>query len=206
MKIKSLIGVCSFLGIPFLFKLLPQGMLLHEAAFWLLFLLMLLWVYKVEKQNIVSIGWKQLTAKSILSGIGIGLLLFIVFGIIMAGIQAAGLPLNQEVAQMIAGQSYPVLLLIVIRAAIVEEVLYRGYAFERLYQLTKSKWLAALLPVVVFMLAHLSWGMGHLVFVLVAGGLFMLLYVSKRNLGLLMVAHFTTDVLALLVLPMLVEA
>ncbi|HEY5690909.1 MAG TPA: CPBP family intramembrane glutamic endopeptidase, partial [Cyclobacteriaceae bacterium] len=99
-----------------------------------------------------------------------------------------------------------VLMLISLRAAVVEEVLYRGYAFERINELIKSKWIAALIPVIIFMLMHLSWGIGHLIFVFFAGGLFMLVYISKRNLGLVMIAHFVTDVLAMLVLPMMLEA
>ena len=130
-------------------------------------------------------------------------MIFILFGVITTAIQAIGLELNQEVAQLIAGQPFPMLLLIALRAGVVEEVLYRGYAFERLFDLTKSKWLAALVPVIIFALVHLPWGVGHLVFVFFAGGIFMLVYISKRNLALIMIAHFTTDVIVLTVLTML---
>jgi len=164
----------------------------------------MIWIYFVEKKTIASIGWKKITVKTVYMGTGIGLAIFVLFGVIMTVIQAIGLPLNQEVGQLIASQPFPFLCLIALRAAVVEEVLYRGYAFERLQEITKSKWVAALVPVLLFMLAHLSWGVGHLIFVFFAGGLFMLLYVAKKNLSLLMIAHFTTDVLALLVLPMLV--
>ena len=61
----------------------------------------------------------------------------------------------------------------------------------------------ALVPVIISTLAHLSMSVGHLVFVFIAGLLFMLVYMSKRNLALVMIAHFVTDVLALLVLPMM---
>jgi len=206
MNKKALIGLLVFLSIPFLLKLMPLTYMLGELAFWLLLLVMILWIYFVEKRTIASIGWKKLTIKSIFVAIGLGLVLFIVFGIATTVIQAIGLELNQEVAEMISGKSIPVLFLLVLRAAVVEEVLYRGYAFERINELTKSKWIAALVPVIIFMLAHLSWGVGHLVFVFFAGGLFMLVYISKRNLGLVMIAHFVTDVIAMLVLPMMLEA
>ena len=206
MDIKKLIGLLMFLGLPFLFRFLPEGLIIHEIAFWFLFLIIMLWIYSVEKRTIVSIGWKQLTVKTAFRGIGLGIVLFLLFGVIMTAVQALGLPLNQEIGQLIASQPLPFLLFIVIRAAIVEEVLYRSYAYERILELTKSKWIAAIIPVLIFMLAHLEWGVGHLIFVFFAGALFMILYISKRNLGLLMIIHFTTDVLALLVLPMLVEA
>ena len=203
MNKKSLIGLLAFLGLPFLFRFLPHGLIFHEIAFWILFLVIMLWVYFVEKKTITSIGWKKITVKTVFVGIGLGIALFILFGVIMTVIQAIGLELNQEVAQLFASQSIPFLMLIVLRAAVVEEVLYRGYAFERILELTKSKWVAALVPVLIFMLAHLTWGVGHLVFVFFAGGLFMIAYISKKNLGLLMIIHFTTDVFAMLVLPML---
>jgi membrane protease YdiL (CAAX protease family) len=202
-KALTLIGLLVFLGFPFLLQLLPSNLMLGEVGFWLLLLFIISWIYFVEKRTIASIGWKKITLKTVFTGIGLGLVLFILFGVIMTAIQAMGLPLNQEVAQLIASQPFPMLLLIALRAAVVEEVLYRGYAFERLYDLTKSKWLAALVPVIIFTLMHLPWGVGHLVFVFFAGGLFMLVYISKRNLALIMIAHFTTDVLALLVLPVL---
>jgi membrane protease YdiL (CAAX protease family) len=180
--------------------------MLGEVGMWLLLLFIISWIYFVEKRTIASIGWKKLTVKTIFGGLGLGLALFILFGILTTVIQAIGLELNQEMAELFASQPFPLLLLIALRAGVVEEVLFRGYAFERIHDLTKSKWIAALVPLIIFTLAHLSWGVGHLVFVFFAGGLFMLVYISKRNLALIMIAHFTTDVIALLVLPLLLGA
>jgi len=203
MNKKALIGLLVFLGFPFLLQLMPLTYMLAELGFWLLLLVMILWIYFVEKRTIASIGWKKLTAKTVFGGLGLGLVLFILFGISNVVIQAIGLELNQEIAEMISGKSIPVLFLLVLRAAVVEEVLYRAYAFERINELTKSKWVAGLVPLIMFMLVHLSWGIGHLLFIFIAGGLLTLIYVSKRNLALNIIAHFTVDVIALAVLPMM---
>ena len=200
---KALIGLIVFLSIPFLLQLMPLTYMLAELGFWLLLLVMILWIYFVEKRTIASIGWKKLTVKTILGGIGLGLVLFILFGIANVVIHKLGLELNQEIARMISSKSIPVLFLLVLRAAVVEEVLYRAYAFERINELTNSKWVAGLVPLIMFMLVHLSWGIGHLLFIFVAGGLLTLMYVSKRNLALNIIAHFTVDVIALAVLPMM---
>ena len=205
-NIKTLIGLLVFLAFPFLLQFLHLELKFFEGAMWLLLLLILIWIYFVEKRTISSIGWKKLTVKTVLSGIGLGFVVFVLFGVLTTAIQAVGLELNQETAELIASQSIPFLLLIALRAAVVEEVLYRGYAFERVYELTKSKWLAGLIPVIIFTLVHYSWGVGHLVFVFFAGSVFMLVYISKRNLGLIMIAHFITDVIALLVLPILLNS
>jgi membrane protease YdiL (CAAX protease family) len=206
MNKKALIGLLVFLSIPFLLQLMPLTFMLAELGFWLLLLVMILWIYFVEKRTIASIGWKKLTVKTVFGGLGLGLVLFIVFGISTMVIQKLGLELNQEIAEMISGKSLPVLFLLVLRAAVVEEVLYRGYAIERINELTKSKWIAGLVPLIMFMLVHLAWGVGHLLFIFIAGGLLTLMYVSKRNLGLNIIAHFTVDVIAILVLPLLLGA
>lgn len=203
---KTSIGLLGFLAFPFLLQFLRLDLKLFEGSMWLLLSLIILWIYFVEKRTITSIGWKKLTAKTVLLGIGLGFVVFILFGVLTAAIRVMGLELNQETAALIASQPFPFLLLIALRAAVVEEVLYRGFAFERIYDLTKSKWLAGLIPVLIFTLVHYSWGIGHLVFVFFAGGIFMLVYISKRNLGLIMIAHFITDVIALLVLPLLLNS
>ena len=203
MNKKALIGLLVFLSVPFLLQLMPLSYMLGELGFWLLLLVMILWIYFVEKRTIASIGWKKLTIKTAFMAIGLGFVLFIIFGIANVVIQKLGLELNQEVAQMIADKSLPVLFLLVLRAAVVEEVLYRAYAFERINELTNSKWVAGLVPLSMFMLVHLSWGVGHLLFIFVAGGLLTLMYASKRNLAFNIIAHFTVDVIALLVLPLM---
>lgn len=203
MNKKALIGLLVFLGFPFLLQLLPLDLMLGEVGWWLLLLFIILWIYLVEKGTIASIGWKKLTVKTIFGALGLGLALFILFGILTAVIQAIGLELNQEMAELFASQPTPVLILVALRAGVVEEVLYRGYAFERINDLTKSKFLAGLVPLIIFTLVHLAWGVGHLVFVFIAGGLFTIVYAAKRNLVLNIIGHFTVDIIVLLVLPML---
>ena len=200
---KSLIGFLLFLGFPYLLQFMSLDLVSFEIGMWVLLALIVSWIYFVEKRTLASIGWKRITAKMVLGGIGLGLVIFVIFGAVTMAIQALGLQLNQETAQLIASQPFPFLMLIALRAAVVEETLYRGFAFERLYDITKSKWLAGIVPVILFTLVHLSWGVGHLIFVFIAGGLFMLTYISKRNLPLVIIAHFVTDVIALLVLPMM---
>ena len=203
---KTLIGLLIFLGFPYLLQFFNLDLMLFEAGMWVLLLLIISWIYFVEKRTLASIGLKKVTIKMIFGAVGLGLVIFILFGALTTAIQAFGLELNQEAAQLIAGQPIPVLLLIALRAAVVEEVLYRGFAFERIYDLTQSKWLAGLVPVILFTLVHLSWGVGHLAFVFIVGGIFMLVYISKRNLPMIIIAHFTTDVITLLVLPMMLES
>ena len=201
---RAMIGVVGFLTLPFFFGQLGLNFIFSNIViWWLLFAMLIAWVYLVEKRTIASIGWKGLSVKTAMGGVGLGILLFLLFGVLNIAIQAIGLELSQETAQLFANQPWPMLLMVVLRAAVVEEVLYRGYAFERIFEFTGSKLLAVLLPLLVFTLAHLSWGVGHLLFVFIVGGIFAIIYAVKRNLALLIVAHFTVDVFAIMALPLM---
>jgi uncharacterized protein len=93
-------------------------------------------------------------------------------------------------------------LALVVTAGIFEEVLYRGYAIERLTTIWGSQWTAAVVTVALFILAHLPViGFAHLPPVAVVGVLVTLLYLWRRDLILNMVAHATIDGIALLVVP-----
>ena len=81
-----------------------------------------------------------------------------------------------------------------------EEWLYRGYAIERLTALTGRAWLAGGISLLAFGLAHLPlWGIGVSLTTLVSGGILTLLYIWRRDVSFLMLAHALTDLYAFLV-------
>jgi membrane protease YdiL (CAAX protease family) len=83
---------------------------------------------------------------------------------------------------------------IVITAGVTEEILFRGYPIERLQQVTGSLWIAALIPLVVFVLGHLGgWTPGHLAGVLFGGVLLTGLYLVTRDLVACMITHVLID-------------
>lgn len=83
----------------------------------------------------------------------------------------------------------------VITAAVTEEVLFRGYALERLKQRTGRWSLAGLISVGVFTVIHLpGWGRAHaLGVVLPMGAALTALYIWKRNLVLVMLVYLVID-------------
>ena len=93
-----------------------------------------------------------------------------------------------------------VLLFGALSAGVIEELLYRGYALERLAELTGYRvWLGALLSLLSFALAHgLFWGLGSVFFTFIAGFFLTLLYVWKRDLEMNMLAHTLTAIVQLL--------
>jgi len=95
---------------------------------------------------------------------------------------------------MILSQPYWFRVLLVVRAAAVEEVLFRGYMIEKVRQLTGSAVLAIAVSVITFTWAHYGgWGPVQLIPVFGAGVIFAVLYVWRRDLPSNMLAHFLTD-------------
>jgi membrane protease YdiL (CAAX protease family) len=83
-----------------------------------------------------------------------------------------------------------------------EEWLYRGYAIERLTALTGSAWLAGGFSLLAFGLAHLPlWGIGVSLITLVSGGMLTVLYLWRRDVSFLILAHVLTDLYGFLVAP-----
>jgi membrane protease YdiL (CAAX protease family) len=83
--------------------------------------------------------------------------------------------------------------LIVIRAGVVEELCYRGYAIERLHAFGLPRWLAALVPLVIFGVAHWTGGWANIVIALALGGVFVVFYLWRRDLVANMIGHFLID-------------
>lgn len=84
--------------------------------------------------------------------------------------------------------------LLVTRAAIAEEIVFRGYMIERMEELTGSRVLACVLSVALFTYAHLAyWGLAPLVFVALVGLLAAVVYQWRRDLGLNIIAHWLID-------------
>ena len=77
--------------------------------------------------------------------------------------------------------------------------MFRGYAMERIEELTGSRAIAVLVSCAVFTLAHVSaWGWSHEIVVAAGGLAFSALYLWRRNLWANMVAHCVVDAVSVL--------
>jgi uncharacterized protein len=71
---------------------------------------------------------------------------------------------------------------------------------ERLTELTRLRWLGALVSLVAFTLAHVNgWGWAHLLVAGFGGIVLTMLYLIRKDLACNMLAHFLTDAVAFLV-------
>jgi membrane protease YdiL (CAAX protease family) len=86
--------------------------------------------------------------------------------------------------------------LIVLRAGVVEELFYRGYAIERLQAVgLKPAW-AAGIPLVIFALGHWTGGAANILIALVLGAILGVFYLCRRDLVANMIGHGTVDFIA----------
>jgi len=173
------------------------ALLSREALFWAEGAFVLLWLRLVEKRPLASIGLRRPTWATLGYGLLAALALIVVFivhfGFLVPHFHLDGAHADAVRAGILARPLWYRILL-VLRAAVVEEILYRGYLIEKVRDLSGSTVLAVLVSVAAFTYAHLGgWGVVQLIPVAAGGVIFALLYVWKRDLPSNMLAHFITD-------------
>jgi|HubBroStandDraft_4_1064222.scaffolds.fasta_scaffold251069_2 membrane protease YdiL (CAAX protease family) len=197
-----LIGLLLALGVP----LLPLGawgerlslfgpLVGHETLWWLAAAVMLFCVLRVERRPLSSIGLRRLGLRDILIGVLAGILMFVGAKVINSEIFLRfHLQANMHEAYRIAAAPFWYRFILVLRAAVVEEILFRGYAIERLQELTGSILSAAVISWLTFTVTHLnSWGWAFLIYAGFHGVILTLLYVWRRNLSSNIIAHWVVD-------------
>ena len=174
-----------------------------DLALWAMLAVVLWVVVRVERQPLASIGlhrprWSTLAwALVLLVGIS-----FVVVPAVLRLAYAAGLPGYESGLARLMRLPAWYRVFLAVSAGVVEEVLYRGYAVERLAALTGSHWRGGALAVVVFTLAHVpAWGVGPLPVFLVASAVATAFYLWKGDLVALMIAHALGDAIGLVWLP-----
>ncbi len=86
-----------------------------------------------------------------------------------------------------------VFVVIVLRAGIVEELFYRGYAIERLRALGAGRFASAAIPLLLFALGHFAGAWVDVLQPLVLGGILTAFYLWRRDLVANIIAHTLVD-------------
>jgi uncharacterized protein len=86
--------------------------------------------------------------------------------------------------------------LIVLRAGVVEELFYRGYAIERLQAVGVNPVWAAGIPLIIFALGHWTGGAANILIALAAGAILTAFYFWRRDLIANMIGHGLVDFIA----------
>ena len=83
--------------------------------------------------------------------------------------------------------------LIVIRAGVLEELFYRGYAIERLNALGLSRFWSATIPLVIFSIGHWTGGWANILIAFALGAILAAFYLWRRDLVANMIGHGLVD-------------
>ncbi len=164
---------------------------------------LLIWIIKRwEHLPVTSIGLRvdQLRT-SLLRGLWFAAIVLAVTVGLYLMLRALGIHLGEEHGAVF----HPSLLVVTVstlRAGIAEEMFYRGFAFERLQSLTGSKLLAGLVPLMIFAMSHYRQGVGGVIAAFVLGGILTAFYIKYRDLLANMLAHFLSDFVLNVVLPL----
>lgn len=162
----------------------------------------LLWiVVSKERLPLSSIGIRSDgIGRSLAWGLGLAIVAFAALAAILIAYSSMGIHYGEGQA---ISRTLPVTLLAVTRAGISEEVLYRGFALERLQTMTGSKWIAASVTLVLFAAFHYRQGWPGIWIAFIVGALFTAFYLWKRNLIANMFGHFLVDFVPNVLLPLI---
>jgi membrane protease YdiL (CAAX protease family) len=178
----------------------PQ-ILARESMLFALAAVLLLIILRGERLPLSSVGINlDRPGRTALLALGIFVALGAGVAVALLLLHVVGLPTPN-----VPGYKPPpgVVTLVMIRAGIVEELFYRGYAIERLEWLTKNKWVAAIVPLLVFTAAHVKLGVSGMIAAFILGSILTAFYMWKRNLIANMTGHFLIDFVPNVLLPAL---
>jgi uncharacterized protein len=199
----AVIGLVLALGLPelglprLLFADTPFGPRIGREIVWVtLGALVLLWVTRVERLSLASVGLHRPTWATLGWGLiaTVVLIASVMLSFAVIG-PALGLTQNMRATAVIVNVPLWLLVLTPMVAGVTEEIVYRGYAIERLSFLTGRRWLGALLGGVIFLLAHWSWGGLQMILVAFATVILTSLYLWRRDLLCCMLAHAAADLI-----------
>lgn len=174
----------------------PQGPPSVILWNWVAVVILLTYIFRVENRGLDSILLTRPNRKDLRWAVVFGVTGLVVQMVVSTILDSPG---NTET---LLAYSLPVIVALILTTATTEEILFRGYAIERLEELTGRLWLAVGFSFVVFVIPHVVF-FGPL-WLLTNGAnvaFLYVLYVWRRNLVACMIMHLIGN--SLLLIPAL---
>lgn len=203
--ILSLFGI-TYLGDIFKGIYNPQSyssvIIFSDIRKWLLAVLVILIIWFWEKRKLESAGIKKPKIKTVLLAVMFGVI-SVISGVIVLGVFINFLGIEPpETLSGITRLPLIIKLLTITTAAITEELFYRGYAIERIGELSGSYNLAGLISGLIFLGIHYnSWKLAGAIPQFIFTVSLVVFYLKKRNLIASIIMHWVINFLMLIVLP-----
>jgi len=158
---------------------------------WMLAVGIVVLTIRAENRELHSIGFIWPSPKILLHALGLG----VVFSLtvpLLSILTTTVLP-SEEVGSIESVSQIPwwLMLFSVFTAGITEEILFRGYVLERIFEWTDSKWLSSFISLFFFTTIHTTgWNLNHIVGVVIPLGVVLIaLYWWRRNVIMVMIVH-----------------
>jgi uncharacterized protein len=204
----TIAGLCIALGAPVLLASFGNSQslvsqVLQQIVLAALTIAILGIVIFWEKQPLSSIGLYPWHWRSLIWGLAFaGILIFIYSPLLLWAINKLGRSGFEGGLAELTKLPLWYLILAVAIGGIVEEILYRGYATERLSALTGSYWSGGALCAIAFGFAHVPiWGWNAACTTVISGSLLTLFYLGTGDLLSCIIAHIVTDTVGIIILP-----
>jgi membrane protease YdiL (CAAX protease family) len=209
----TILGLALALGLPLL--LVPTGLLsgflsevapkdglvyvlLRESFFWVLTLAVLFVLTIAEGQPLAAIGLGRVRWSTLLWALLGFVAAFLSYPVGAILLKAVGGTMPVATFSRFAGLPLWLLALVVLRAGVCEEILFRGYAISRLTALSGSRVVGAVLPGLAFMALHIEgYGPTYAVFLIPLTTVITIQYVWRRDLWSNILTHLLVDGVAL---------
>lgn len=178
-----------------------DDVLVSDCYKWLAAAALLCWVRFVEGHPLGSVSGPRLEplvlAGVVVAGVAV---MFAVSAAIPVLADRLGLGGVEGTIGRLSERSTAALLFTALTAGAVEELLYRGYAIERLAEVTGSSLLAGGISIVAFGAVHYGeyWGRDQTLQITVSGAVLVGLYLVTRSLPALILIHAIHDALGML--------
>lgn len=187
-----------FLVLPFLVKSnvnWQQENIIGLVSFWVIALILLIHIKFIEKRKFSSIGFRPIGVKKISLAIGIGFFCSLLIPLFYYGMLFLFDTSVENSIENLSLQSPIFILVSIITAAVTEEVLFRAYPLERLYELTGRNWIGITVSLAAFLLLHSqSWNILHILGVVMPLGILLtIIYLKTRSLLFITIVHLVID-------------
>lgn len=160
---------------------------------WILVGGLLGFVLVAENKPLASIGLSQPDRGDILVGIGLFVLGMVLLGLAAQIVGRLGIgtgPVGNRSGEISGVWPLLAVIFVGITAGVTEEILYRGYALERIEGVANSTWIAGTVTAVVFVLIHFeTHGIAGMLTISPIAVLLTIAYIWRRNLFVAIVGH-----------------
>ena len=173
---------------------------ISRLLFWTLLLIVYFYCVKIENQSLLL--WREQNYGVMFYLISVVLLLISVLaGGILINQLVIVLKLNHHSSALtkLTQLSIALKLFAIVTAAIVEELIFRGYLIPRLQLYFKNSAVTVIISAIIFGVAHLSYGtLSNVLVPIFVGLVFGYHYQKYRNLKVLIICHALIDFYALI--------